>query len=158
MLEPQRATAAQPDADGDGIVDDLDNCPTVANPDQTDVGADGYGDAFVAPDAVIAPTAQLGANPIIGRACVIGDHASIGDHVVLGEEVRIGPASVVGDYARIGDDAVLGEEVSIGLGVILGHDFRADARVNVADRAVVAISSPWGRTRASGRACTSLTT
>ena len=101
------------DADGDGIVNDLDNCPSVPNPDQTDVGADGYGDACVAPDAVIAPTARLGANPIIGRGSVIGDHASIGD------------------------DAVLGEEVRIGRGVIVGHDFRADARVSVADRAVL---------------------
>ena len=101
------------DADGDGIVDDLDNCPSVPNPDQTDVGADGYGDACVAADAVIAPTARLGANPIIGRGSVIGDGTSIGD------------------------DAVLGEEVRIGRGVIVGHDFRADARVSVADRAVL---------------------
>ncbi|MFH1466274.1 MAG: MopE-related protein [Pseudomonadota bacterium] len=33
------------DADGDGIADSVDNCPTTANPDQADTDADGTGDA-----------------------------------------------------------------------------------------------------------------
>jgi hypothetical protein len=36
---------ASPDADGDGVPDQLDNCPTVANADQTDTDQDGVGDA-----------------------------------------------------------------------------------------------------------------
>lgn len=32
-----------PDGDGDGIVDASDNCPTVANPDQSDINNDGQG-------------------------------------------------------------------------------------------------------------------
>jgi alpha-tubulin suppressor-like RCC1 family protein/PKD repeat protein len=31
------------DADGDGITDDVDNCPTIPNPDQTDTDNDGIG-------------------------------------------------------------------------------------------------------------------
>ncbi|AKT40015.1 thrombospondin type 3 repeat-containing protein [Chondromyces crocatus] len=33
------------DADADGVVDHLDNCPTVANADQSDIDGDGLGDA-----------------------------------------------------------------------------------------------------------------
>ena len=33
------------DADGDGIPDDVDNCPAIANADQTDTDGDGTGDA-----------------------------------------------------------------------------------------------------------------
>lgn len=38
------------DADGDGVEDDDDNCPTVPNPDQADADADGVGDVCDAPD------------------------------------------------------------------------------------------------------------
>jgi len=34
-----------PDADGDGVPDDVDNCPAVPNADQTDTDGDGIGDA-----------------------------------------------------------------------------------------------------------------
>ncbi len=39
------ADANAPDSDGDGICDPADNCPLVANPDQTDTDGDGFGDA-----------------------------------------------------------------------------------------------------------------
>ena len=34
-----------PDIDGDGVTDDKDNCPEVANTDQADTDGDGVGDA-----------------------------------------------------------------------------------------------------------------
>lgn len=37
-------TCKQPDSDGDGVTDDKDNCPMVANTDQLDVDRDGVGD------------------------------------------------------------------------------------------------------------------
>jgi hypothetical protein len=36
---------ANPDADGDGIPDAIDNCPADVNPDQQDLDGDGLGDA-----------------------------------------------------------------------------------------------------------------
>jgi thermitase len=38
-------TIPQPDTDGDGIVDSIDNCPAVANAGQADADQDGIGDA-----------------------------------------------------------------------------------------------------------------
>jgi hypothetical protein len=38
-------SATATDLDGDGVVDDVDNCPEVPNPDQTDTDKDGLGDA-----------------------------------------------------------------------------------------------------------------
>ncbi len=34
-----------PDSEGDGIADEVDNCPAIANPDQADTDSDGMGDA-----------------------------------------------------------------------------------------------------------------
>ncbi|MFK7887756.1 MAG: proprotein convertase P-domain-containing protein [Gammaproteobacteria bacterium] len=39
------ATAGGPDADGDGVADDADNCTDVANADQRDSNGDGFGNA-----------------------------------------------------------------------------------------------------------------
>ena len=37
--------AAMPDDDGDGVLDNVDNCPAVPNPDQADIDGDGIGNA-----------------------------------------------------------------------------------------------------------------
>ncbi|MCX6829969.1 MAG: SBBP repeat-containing protein [candidate division Zixibacteria bacterium] len=37
--------SASDDADGDDVADDVDNCPNISNPDQSDVDQDGIGDA-----------------------------------------------------------------------------------------------------------------
>jgi len=40
-----RSLPGQPDSDGDGVCDALDNCPFTYNPDQADGDGDGFGDA-----------------------------------------------------------------------------------------------------------------
>ncbi len=44
---------AAPDADGDGVPDNRDNCPAVPNPDQNDLDGDGEGDACDLDDGLI---------------------------------------------------------------------------------------------------------
>lgn len=41
----ENLNAPPPDSDGDGVLDEADNCPGAANPGQTDTNNDGYGDA-----------------------------------------------------------------------------------------------------------------
>lgn len=47
---PMEKSAVPTDLDGDGVVDDMDNCPDVPNPDQKDTDGDKLGDACDADD------------------------------------------------------------------------------------------------------------
>ena len=44
-LKSRRAFDDTTDEDGDGLIFRFDNCPNTLNPDQSDMDADGYGDA-----------------------------------------------------------------------------------------------------------------
>jgi acetyltransferase-like isoleucine patch superfamily enzyme len=120
------------DADGDGIPDSSDNCPTVYNPFQEDTNGDGYGDACVAPGVVIPPGVDIGANPVIGSGSVINKSVSLGDNLNLdsnvtinknvsgGNNLQVGINTVINQYSSIGDDVVIGSDVIIGQGVVIG--------------------------------------
>ncbi len=121
------------DSDGDGVLDNDDNCPTVFNPDQLDTNVDGFGDACVSTSATIDPSATLGANPVIGdgtvidKNVVIGDNAQIGSDVTLNKDIIAGDNFVVGDGTVIKKDVVIlndvqiGAEVSIAKNVMIGN-------------------------------------
>ena len=44
FISSQTAMAGAPDDDLDGVLNNKDNCPLVANADQSDIDADGIGD------------------------------------------------------------------------------------------------------------------
>ena len=131
------------DVDGDGIANDLDNCPTVPNADQLDAGADGFGDDCVSPDVVIPPTARFGRNPVIGQGTVVGDGVSVGDDASIGEFVLLqrgmqaGDGLVAGDFVVIGSRAKLGSQVRIGEGARLEGGVRIGDGVTVGEQAVI---------------------
>jgi len=59
---PPHVTATSPsehDADGDGVMDPYDNCPTIANPDQLNTTGGPFGDACVAPDVTLPKDTKL---------------------------------------------------------------------------------------------------
>jgi hypothetical protein len=57
------------DADGDGVTDALDNCPSVPNPTQADVDADGKGDACDNCVSIANPTQTDADGDGFGDAC-----------------------------------------------------------------------------------------
>ena len=127
------------DSDSDGLLDDVDNCPAVANANQADGDGDGVGDVCdacpndatndgdgdgVCQDVDNCPTVanddQADDNGDgLGDACVSPD-ADIAPTAIIEGDVIIGAAAVIGGYSRIRDGATvngaIGDAVSIGAG------------------------------------------
>jgi acetyltransferase-like isoleucine patch superfamily enzyme len=131
-VDAKGCSDAQVDFDSDGICNPealsngpsacigIDNCPTMANPLQTDVNNDGYGDVCVAPDSDISDNCDVGDNPIIGSGCQIDKGTSIGNDAQIGEDVEIKKDSVIADNVVIGDGTIINRNVTIGDNVIIG--------------------------------------
>ncbi len=64
----------EPDADGDGLIDECDNCPQEPNPDQTDTDGNGLGDACdqLEEDPIVDPDPVI-EDPIVDPDPVIED-------------------------------------------------------------------------------------
>jgi acyl-[acyl carrier protein]--UDP-N-acetylglucosamine O-acyltransferase len=132
-----------PDSDGDGISDDNDNCPTVANPDQTDSNYDGYGDACISPSAKISHNVDIGFGVIIGSGARIKNGVTIGDYtvisadVVIKENVNIGSNCSIGAETKIKTGAVIGAQVTLGENVKAGVDAIINDNVSVGNNTII---------------------
>jgi acetyltransferase-like isoleucine patch superfamily enzyme len=131
------------DPDGDSVSNLFDNCPTVSNPDQTDVDGDGFGDACVSPDVTIPPSSSFGSNPIIRSGTTVstgisvGDDAEIGSNVTLNRNITAGNDLTIGDGATIDQGATFGDNVTIGANVVIGRNAVIGSGVMIGDNTVV---------------------
>ena len=131
------------DADGDGIRDGEDNCPTAGNPHQTDKNGDGFGDECVHPtanivfDADVYPTVINDAYARVGVRCdsrtqrdrigtLLRQGVDIGSDVTIGTQSLVRLEAHVGDGSRIGDyvcreRALIFANVTIGDATLIGQ-------------------------------------
>ena len=130
---------------GDDVGDNLDNCPSVFNPDQTDVNGDGYGDACVDPTVVIPDTSEFGENPIIGEGCVIEPGVTIGDNVVIEKNVVIKKDVSAGDNVKVGEGSELGPDSKLGNDVVIGPNVQIDRNVKIGNRVKIGSDTIIGK-------------
>lgn len=126
------------DGDSDGIIDSLDNCPTVANPDQLDSTPDiPGGDACVDPNFIPPNGVDVPSTTIIESNVVLNTGVSLGDNVTLEEGAEVNKDTTLGDYVTVGEtstlskDIIVGSNTSIGVGVTVNQDVYIGSGVNI---------------------------
>jgi len=129
-LSPVGGTQAQAiDTDSDGILDDADNCRTVANANQRDRNRDGFGDACV--QSRIGKRVTVGADPIIGKGVNLRVGVTLGDNVVIGDRVSIARDVAIGDDVALASRITIGRGSTIGAGSTVGSNTRIARDVEI---------------------------
>lgn len=146
-------------SDGDGIPDDLDNCPTLVNQDQMDANQDGFGDACVPLDVSIARNVSIAQPIVIGNGTSISKDSRIGSGAVIGQDASIDKTFSAGDNLRVGDrarvdkEATLGNNVSLGAEVNIDKGARLSHSVMIGDRTRMAKGVQIGEASVIGADC-----
>lgn len=140
-----QAVVVSNDADGDGVTDADDNCPTVPNPEQADTNGDGFGDACVDPTATIMPGASVDPTAMIGAYSVIKPGASVGANSSIGEATTVNQNARVGDDVAIGDSTVVNRDASIGDGSQIGSNVIIDRNVTIGEDVMIGDASRLGQ-------------
>jgi hypothetical protein len=147
------STCVEPDADGDGIRDDLDNCPAAANPSQADCNLNGIGDACDG-----APDCNANGTPdsceLQGNDCNASGSIDSCD-IASGFEQDVNSNAVPDSCECLGDIFVDAIVNGGDLGVLLSQwgpatsatasDLNRDGRVDGADLGVLLVN--WGACR-----------
>jgi urease beta subunit len=144
---------AAPDQDGDGVPDADDNCPAVANPDQTDADSDGLGDACdpdTPPAVSVSDVSVIEGDP--GRNPIALFFVSLSKPSAQTVTVRYrtvnGTASATSDYVAVGLTILsfLPGQTSLKVGT----GVNADALDEDDETFLVRLSAPTNATIADG--------
>jgi hypothetical protein len=99
IVAVHRVSAVESDVDADGVVDFIDNCPVVANPNQDDVDGDGIGNPCDACPAAADPTQADRDADGVGDAC-----DPCPDDPLIAQGNHCTPAALDTDADGVGDD------------------------------------------------------
>ncbi|MDL2124912.1 MAG: thrombospondin type 3 repeat-containing protein [Deltaproteobacteria bacterium] len=155
------------DTDGDGVFDNVDNCPMVANICQADNDGDGEGDVCDLDDdndgvldvddncpmvfnpdqadvngdgygdACVSPNSNIADDAVIGYGVTIGDSTSVESEAVIGDFVELGSSVTIDTGTSVGANSIIGGSTWIKDDATIGMDVTIDINVTVGSATII---------------------
>lgn len=122
IFGPNFTFTALLDSDSDGVDDDLDNCPTVPNPDQADINNDGFGDACVDPRTDIPESSDVGDGVVIKEGVSLEKDTTIGDDVTLENDVTVSKGVIIGAEGTVLENTTINKDTEVGAQTTIGEN------------------------------------
>ncbi len=133
------------DTDGDGVADDLDNCPATPNPDQVDSDDNGIGDACDFPPPAVSSKATVHPSALIGNGTVIDRGALVAANAVIGTEVLIDQNVYVGEGAWIGNRVSIDRDTRVEAGARIENDVTIGRSCRIGENSVIGAGATLGK-------------